>query len=96
MLFSVNVLPVPEGMVKCLNTIFYEFIQGQKEYVKRSVIIGDYHQGGAKMIDTESLFQSIKAAWLVRFINASELETWNIFANHFLKRRRGDNFVLQC
>ncbi len=66
---------------------------GEKIVCRVIAMIGDYHQGGGRMIDTECLFQSIKAAWEVRFINASERETWNVFANYFLQRKHGDNFV---
>ena len=93
-LFSASMLPVPEGIIKELNTVFYNFIWGKKDKIKRSVLINDIKCGGLNMVDVESLFLSVKAAWVVRLLHAKEDEVWTMVANHFLHYVPNDDAFL--
>lgn len=92
-LFSATMLAVPENVVKNLNTLLYEFIWGKKDSIKRNVIINDVKHGGLQMLDVEALFSSVKASWVVRYLNASPDEVWPIVANKYFTLL-GDKFLL--
>ncbi|XP_013411821.1 uncharacterized protein LOC106174705 [Lingula anatina] len=70
-------LPNPdETYMKLLNTMFFQFIWGKKtEKVKRSVITGNYEQGGLKMLDLFDFIASLKCTWIKRIY-----QTDNIYA----------------
>jgi hypothetical protein len=93
-LFSASMLSVPEGVIKELDTIFFNFIWGKKDKIKRSVLINDINCGGLKMVDVESLFLSVKASWVVRLLNANEDEVWTMVAHHLLNFIPNDDAFL--
>ena len=65
--------------------MFYDFIWGKSDKVKRDVLINDIHNGGLKMIDIESMFYAVKASWAVRLQNADECDLWTMVARYHLK-----------
>lgn len=78
-IYCATVLPIPDGFVAKLNKILYNFLWKTTEKVKRSVMTNDYEHGGLKMIDIESQFQALKAAWVPRFISSETDSSWTIF-----------------
>ena len=95
-LYSASMLHVPEGITSELNSLFYDFIWGKVDRVKRNVIISDYNQGGLKMIDVETLFHSVKASWVVRLINARDDDIWSIVAKYYFSYKDDLLFKLNC
>ena len=91
-LFSASMLSVPDGIVNELNTMFYEFIWGRVDRIKRDVLINDYKNGGLKMVDVETLFASIKASWVVRLVYANPDDMWPMVARFYF--RYNDNNLL--
>ena len=74
---SASTLPVPDGIVKNINTIFHKFIWGSHDRVKRVKIIKPVQEGGLKMIDLDSYFKAIKASWICKILTADpNEETW--------------------
>jgi exonuclease III len=56
--------------IKEINRKLYNFIyNGKSEKIKREIIIGDYNDGGYKMIDLESFIKGIKLRWMERLLN---------------------------
>ncbi len=45
-------------------------------------MINDLYKGGIVMIDIQSLFNTIKAAWVPRLLNAHENQLWNLVAKY--------------
>lgn len=66
LLFSV--LTVPAAILKELQSLFYEFIWGKKDKIKRITLIGKPQTGGLSMVDLESYVMAAKAAWIPRLI----------------------------
>ena len=81
-IFCATILPIPEGVVKQLNKIFYKFIWKSTEKLQRKILSNDYQSGGLKMIDVEAQFHALKAAWLPRYlIDREKSSSWCIFPN---------------
>ena len=94
-LFSASNLTVPENFVKQLDALFYDFIWGKTEKVKRSVMVNQLEKGGVKMIDTAELFKSVKAAWVPRLLNASDSDLWTMVARYYLKYHSNSQLVFK-
>jgi hypothetical protein len=52
--FISSVLNIPDVIVNELNTLFFKFIWGSNEKVKRKTLIANYESGGLKMIHLPS------------------------------------------
>ena len=61
-----TLLPIPVGGVKQLNSIFFNFIWGKRDKIKRNTVIRAQKDGGLNMLDLDKLFKSFKAAWIGR------------------------------
>ena len=89
-LYSASLLYTPEHIVKEINSMFYEFIWGKREFIKRDTLIADVNDGGCNMIDVESLFNSVKCSWVIRLLNADEDEVWPLIAKNVYKIHMND------
>ena len=94
-LFSATNLPIPDNFIQQLDTLFYDFIWGNTEKVKRCVLINDLEKGGIKMIDTAELFRSVKAAWVPRLLHAHDSDLWTTVAKHYLNYHNDDHFIFK-
>ena len=56
--------------------------------------INDYHKGGLKMIDLETMCKSLRLAWLKRIFSENG-GTWKYYLNH-LSKSFGGLFLFQC
>jgi hypothetical protein len=60
---------MPDGFIKKINTIIYDFIRNKKDRIKRNIITLPIDKGGINMLDIESFFHAIKASWVKRIID---------------------------
>ena len=70
--FKILVLPVfpPKDFTKKLTRLFYKFIWGSNwERIIRQKLCNGIEYGGAKMIDIEKYFLSLKAKWINTFLD---------------------------
>ena len=51
-----SIIDLPQDFVNRINTMFFKFIWGGSEKVKRTTLITDYECGGLKMIHFKSFF----------------------------------------
>ena len=91
-LFVATMLPIPDGIIKKINALLYGFIWGKRDRIRMKVLISDVAEGGVNMIDIESLFHSVKDAWVLRLIKSQPEEQWTMFAEHYLKYSSNDEF----
>ena len=57
--------------------MFYKFLWGKVERLKRLKVIKKDSEGGLGMVDLDSLFNSFKAAWVSRIMKADpENDNW--------------------
>ena len=61
--------------------------------LSETIKINDVKHGGLQMVDVKALFSSVKASWVVRYLNASPDEVWPIVANKYFTLL-GDKFLL--
>ena len=95
-IYTATILPIPEGLVTKVNKIFYKFIWGNSEKVQRKIINNDYDKGGLKMVDLDSQFSAIKAAWIPRYLNdCKNLIPWTFLAKLYLHKLGNDNAILK-
>ena len=56
------------NMMKDLDTTLYTFFgSNNPDKVSRKIIIGDYHEGGLRMIHIPSMIKGLKVAWIKYF-----------------------------
>jgi hypothetical protein len=80
---SIMTSPTKE-QIKEINKKLYNFINnGKNEKIKRNIIIGDYKDGGYKMIDLECFIKGIKLRWMERLLNTDG--TWKIYMERKIK-----------
>ena len=75
--------------------MFYGFIWGKRDKVKRNVLVTRYSNGGLEMVDTESLFKSVQASWAVRIITASINDKWCYIAKSMLQYDDNNGFIFK-
>ena len=76
-ILSATILHVPQDVISELTKMFFKFLWGKVDRVKRLKVIQDHFNGGLGIIDIESLFTSFKASWLHRIKKAdSENDSW--------------------
>ena len=74
---------IPDNIAHQLTSIFFKFLWCSTDRMKRSVLIGDYMTGGIKMVDVQTYFDSIKAAWIKRYIECHDQE-WAILMKTYI------------
>ena len=79
-----------QEMISKVNKIFYSFIwDGKPERLKRNVLIGDYLDGGLKMIHIQSFNDYLKLGWVKRYLVDTN-STWQKIIGSDFKKYGGD------
>jgi hypothetical protein len=72
-----TILHVPPDVISQLNHIFFKFIWGKVDRLKRNNMIKDTCNGGLGMVDVISMFDSLKASWMIRILKGNPVdENW--------------------
>ena len=79
LLYPATMLPTPDGIIKKINKIFYNYIWGARDKIKRRIIVNKIEDGGLNMVDIESQFFAVKAGWISRIINNPETAWSKLF-----------------
>ena len=91
---SLTMMHVPAGLLFDLNRLFFKFVWNKVERVARRNIIQDYSIGGLKMIDIDSLHNSLKASWLHRIQKADhEHDSWVQIPHGIFAKLGGLNII---
>ena len=82
-----SLLPIPNEIVKMINKIFFKYLWKSKDKVKRIKLLKPSKDGGINMIDIESMFRALKAAWIPR-LNAADptKQNWAQLAHFFITK----------
>ena len=82
-----SLLPIPNDIVKMINKIFFKYLWKSKDKVKRIKLLKPSKDGGINMIDIESMFRALKAAWIPR-LNAADptKQSWAQLAHFFITK----------
>ena len=76
---SVSVQP---DTIKRLNKLFFGFIWGKRDRIKRNILRLPIAEGGANMVDVELFVTSLKASWLPRILNKNN--NWSCLGKKYL------------
>ena len=93
--FIMKSVGLSKPILKEINYIFYSFLWKQKmdgkkprERVRRTVVCSDYEKGGLKMIDMETLQESIMLEWAECLMSEGNKE-WKDIALFFFRHLGG-------
>ena len=89
MIYSATNLPIPDNIIKDVNTILYKFIWGATDKIQRNIMINELNNGGLKMIDVESHMMALKASWIPRIFD-SQVRLWQMLPLTYLKSVVGE------
>jgi hypothetical protein len=96
LIFLFSMLPKPpDSFLKELDTLVYTFIWCNKpDKVNRKTIIGDYSDGGLRMMHIPSIIRGIKVAWVKRLLDDNNSK-WKCF---FIQQLQpfGGNLIWYC
>ena len=69
--YLLSSLPSPPGsVIKEINCLLYDFLWDSKgDKIKRTEMINEYNKGGLKMIDLQSLNESVKIKWMKGYLD---------------------------
>ncbi len=94
-IYLASVISIPNGIIQKIDTILYDFLwKGGKGFIKRNTLIGNFEDGGAKMVDVKSMFKSLKIKWIQRYVSdncAAWKEVFNVFIEPY-----GGKLILHC
>ena len=54
-------------------------LSGKGDKIKQNVMIGDYSDGGLKMIDLESYNKALKSTWVKKYLDPENHGKWKYF-----------------
>ena len=77
-----HLLRVLPEIIKHLNKLFYGFIWGKRDRMRRNILRLSLDSGGANMVDNESFISSLKAEWLPKKLNSKS--KWSCLGNKYL------------
>ena len=93
-IFPGSLLDAPEYVLARLKNMFFRYIWGKRDKVKRSTIYNNKIDGGLKMVHLESFFLSLKAVWVKRLVYIPG--KWSSILTMYLKKLNVDlNYVLK-
>ena len=78
-----SLLPTPKEIIQELSRLLFKFLWKGTDKVTRLSAINEYENGGLKMIDLESMIQSLRLAWIKRIFGAND-GTWKSYLRHLL------------
>ena len=78
-----------------INRLFYNFLWGKRDRIKRNNLICNIEDGGVNMIDIESHCEVLKAAWVKRIVE-SENCNWSFLSNLYFKHFGSNYQILKC
>jgi len=92
--YVASLLTIPRGVIQELNRLIFKFLWKGVDKVTRLSTINEYQKGGLKMIDLETMFKSLRLAWLKQIFSENDC-TWKYYLHHQLKSF-GGSFLLHC
>ena len=78
LVYVLSPLPTPNGYLKEINSLLYNFLWMVK------VTKSKEHKGGLKMLDIVSFNNALKAKWVQRLLDPNNKGKWKLFLDYFL------------
>ena len=93
-MFRALVIPLPNDLLKEINSIFYTFIWNGKGKVKCCELISNIDKGGLRMLDIEFMISTRRVICLKIFLEDYP-STWKSFLNSCIFSV-GGSLILHC
>ena len=90
--YVISSIFTPNAIIKEANSIIFNFLWNGKDKIKRNSVIGDYDEGGLKMIHLESFVRTKHIMWIKRLLSDS-FHDWKRIPN-LLFKKYGNAFLL--
>lgn len=91
LIYPASMLAVPQWFVEAADKLFFSFLwDGKPPKIKKRTIIGDIENGGLKMPHIDSIVNSLKLAWLSRFLNTNIKGRWKALSRTLIGLGTGD------
>ena len=72
LIYRASILRMPDDeFLKKTNRLIYNYLWKSRERIKRNTLIGNILEGGIGIVDIETKFKSLKAAWIPRFLKSN-------------------------
>ena len=86
LVYILSPLPTEHCILNEINKAFFNFLwNGKGDKIKRDIMIGDYSQGGLRMIDIQSFNKALKTMWVIKYLDESNLGKWKLFFDNELQ-----------
>lgn len=94
--YAALALHLDNKLLKEIDKMLFDFIwKNRTHYIKKTVIMNSYENGGLNFLDFATLNNTFKINWLKQlFRNPTSI--WNIIPLHILSKLGGLNFFLVC
>ena len=90
LVYILSPLPTEYYILNEINKAFFNFLwNGKGDKIKRDIMIGDYSQGGVRMIDIQSFNKALKTMWVIKYIDESNFGKWKPFFDNELQNYGG-------
>ena len=90
-----SIIDLPHVFINRINSLFFKFVWGGSEKVKRSTLSEDYGNGGLQMLNFKYFLDSLKISWLKKLISPDK-DTWKIIPLHLLSETYLGLNILKC
>ncbi len=89
-------LHIDSKTIQCIDQMLFNFLWKNKlHYIKKSVVINTYENGGLNFLDFVSLNNTFKINWIKQFLKKPNL-IWNCISNYIFSKIGGLKFLLVC
>ena len=93
--YSASILKYPPSdVIKRINTAIYGFIWQKRDRFKRNTLIGKIEKGGIGIVDVETKFKALKAAWIPR-IMFRKSSVYSFVSSFFMQQNIDCKFILK-
>jgi hypothetical protein len=90
-----SVIDLPESFVNRVNGMFFKFVWGGSEKVKRTALINEYASGGLKMLHLKIFLDSLKLSWIKKLISP-DICTWKNIPLYNINKTHLGIHIFKC
>ena len=91
--YPLNFLDPPNGYTQKCNSIFFKFIWGKQNLVKRKTLTANISKGDLIMIDIESQMSACRATWIHKIINSDG--DWAFLGKNYIEQFGQNQLILK-
>ena len=96
MIYTASMLPVPEIVIKDVQTQLFSFLwNNKKDKIKRLVMYQPFANGGINFVNFATTVKCIRIAWISRILSDTD-DIWKAIPNHYLSEYAGLSVLLRC